>query len=89
MSAALFAKRPGLKYSTSAGWLQRYRRTKPQRRARQVRLLEAVVEKAQTCGGKSTSPLLVELPGGARLEIRETNQAVLAATLLRSLAKSC
>src|SRR5262245_48237277 len=46
VSAVRFAKLTGLKYSTLAGWLQRYRRTKPQARARQVRLLEAVVEQA-------------------------------------------
>lgn len=37
MSAARFAKQTGLKYSTLAGWLQRYRRPKPPGRARQVR----------------------------------------------------
>jgi transposase-like protein len=84
VSAAQFAKRTGLKYSTLAGWLQRYRRTKPQARARQVRLLEAVVEQAQP-----PMALVVELPGGARLEISNVDQAALAADLLRTLAKSC
>jgi transposase len=44
VSATRFAKRTGLKYSTLAGWLQRYRRTKPPGRAQPMRLLEAVVE---------------------------------------------
>src|SRR5215469_17567896 len=48
VSAAQFAKRTGLKYSTLAGWLQRCRRTKPLGRARAVRWLEAVVE--PNCG---------------------------------------
>jgi transposase-like protein len=84
VSAARFAKQTGLKYSTLAGWLQRYRRTKPQGRARQVRLLEAVVEQAQP-----PMALVVHLPGGARMEISNANQAALAADLLQALAKPC
>jgi transposase-like protein len=84
VSAARFAKLTGLKYSTLAGWLQRYRRAKPQGRARQVRLLEAVVEQAPP-----SMALVLHLPGGARLEIRDANQAVLAAALVRALASSC
>jgi transposase-like protein len=84
MSAARFAKQTGLKYSTLAGWLQRYRRAKPQGRARQVRLLEAMVEQAQP-----SIALWVHLPGGARMEISHTNQAALAAGLLQALAKAC
>lgn len=64
VSATEFAQRTGLKYSTLAGWLQRYRRTKPKRRSSPVRLLEAVVEPAQ-----SAMVLVVHLPGGGRLEI--------------------
>jgi transposase-like protein len=84
VSAARFAKQTGLKYSTLAGWLQRYRRTKPQGRARQVRLLEAMVEQAQP-----SIALLVHLPGGARMEISHSSQAALAADLLQALAKPC
>jgi transposase-like protein len=89
VSAAQFAQRTGLKYSTLAGWLQRYRRGKPQGHARQVRLLEAVVEPAQNRDGKSMPGLVVEFTGGARMEIRNPNQAALAADLLRALAKPC
>lgn len=85
VSAAQFAKRIGLKYSTLAGWLQRYRRTKPKGRARTVRLLEAVVEQ-NSC---DQLPLVLELPGGARVEIKDVRQAALAGALLRTLAKSC
>jgi transposase-like protein len=84
MSATRFAKQTGLKYSTLAGWLQRYRRAKPPGRARPVRLLEAMVEQAQP-----SIALLVHLPGGARMEISNTNQAALAADLLRALAQPC
>jgi transposase-like protein len=89
VSATQFAQRTGLKYSTLAGWLQRYRRTKTRRGARSVRLLEAVVEAAQPSGAKSPLALVLELPGGARVEIGSVKQAVLAAELLRALAKPC
>ena len=84
VSAARFAELTGLKYSTLAGWLQRYRRTKPPPRARQVRLLEAVAERAQPL-----MVLVLHLPGGARMEISNADQAALAAALVRALAPSC
>ena len=43
LSAAGFARRAGLKYSTFAFWVQRYRRTKRPARRLPLRLLEAVV----------------------------------------------
>jgi transposase-like protein len=89
ISAARFAKQTGLKYSTLAGWLQRYRRTKPQARARQVRLLEAVVEQAQGPGGQNPAVLVLQLPGGVRMEVADERQAALAAMLVRALARSC
>ena len=89
VSATQFAQRTGLKYSTLAGWLQRYRRTKTRPGARSVRLLEAVVEAAQPSNGKNPLALVLELPGGARVEIGDIQQAVLAAELLRALAKPC
>lgn len=84
VSATQFAKQTGLKYSTLAGWLQRYRRTKPPPRARPVRLLEAVVEQA-----RPSMALVLHLPGGARMEISDASQAALAAALLCALAPSC
>ncbi len=50
-----------------------------------VRWLEAVVKKAQGSGDKNALALVVELPGGAQLEIHDVRQAQLAAALLRSL----
>jgi transposase-like protein len=87
MPAAQFARRAGLKYSTLAGWLQRYRQTKSPGRERAVRLLEAVVE--QHGGGTQPALATLQFPGGARMEISNLQQAVLAADLLRALAKSC
>jgi transposase-like protein len=87
VSAAQFAQRTGLKYSTLAGWLQRYRRAKPRRRARTVRLLEALVGSAQGTGAGVS--LVLELPGGVRLEVADEKQAALAAMVVRALAKPC
>jgi transposase-like protein len=83
LSAVQFAQQTGLKYSTLAGWLQRYRRSAG--RTRSVRLLEAVVE--SNSGDKL--PLVLELPGGAKVEIKDAQQAALAGALLRTLAKPC
>ena len=85
VSGAQFARQTGLKYPTLAGWLVRYRRTKRQSSAPAMRLLEAVVEEA----GAPKKSLVLELPGGARMEIKDAGQATLAAALLRTLAKSC
>ena len=89
VSAARFAKQTGLKYSTLAGWLQRYRRAKPGGRARPVRLLEAVVEQVQKPGPQNQGVLVLQFPGGAHLEISDLKQAALAAVLVGELARSC
>ena len=84
ISAAQFARRIGVKYSTFAGWVQRYRRTKRPGAKPPVRLLEAVVASTPL-----SSPLQVQLPGGARLELREASQVPLVAALVRALEKPC
>ncbi len=84
MSAAQFARRTGLKYSTFAFWVQRYRRTNRPARKTPVRLLEAVLTPATPA-----TVLTVLLPGGARLEIREAGQVPLAAALVHALEKPC
>ena len=84
MSAPQFARRTGLKYSTFAAWVQRYRRPKRPGSKSAVRLLEAVVASAPL-----TFPLQVQLPGGARLELREASQVPLVAALVRALEKPC
>ena len=84
VSAAQFAKRTGVKYSTLAGWVLRYRRTKRPGLNSPVRLLEAVVAPAPV-----SLALQVQLPGGARLEIREASQVALVAALVRALEKPC
>jgi transposase-like protein len=86
VSAVQFARRAGLKYSTLAAWVLRERRSKTLQQAPSVRLLEAVVDPAQ---GETSSSLVLQLPGGARLEVNNAQQAALAAELVRFLAKPC
>ena len=81
---AEFARRTGLNYSTLAGWVQRYRASRPRKRAQPMRLLEAVVKESP-----GTFPLSVHLAGGVRLEIAQVEQVPLAAALLRALEKPC
>jgi transposase-like protein len=83
-SAAQFARRAGLKYSTFAAWVHRYGQRKRPASKSPVRLLEAVVASAPL-----TSALEVQLPGGARLEVREASQIPLVAALVRALEKPC
>jgi hypothetical protein len=84
MSATQFAQWTGLKYSTLAGWVQRYRRTKRPARRAPLRLLEAVLTPSPAAPG-----LTVLLPGGARLEVREAGQVPLVAALVHALEQSC
>jgi hypothetical protein len=84
-----FAELAGIKYQTFATWAQKRRRQRGAysavKRPKQLRWLEAVVEEK----GGDKSPLVLELPGGARVGINNVNEAALAAALLRALAKPC
>jgi transposase-like protein len=84
LSAAQFAQRTGLKYSTFAAWVHRYRRVKRPERKPAIRLLEAVIAPAAPAPG-----LQLHLPNGARLEISDASQIPLAAALVRALEKPC
>jgi hypothetical protein len=84
-----FATLVGVKYQTFATWAQKRRRARntypPVKRPKPLRWLEAVVEP----GGGNQSPLVLEMPGGAKVQINNVKEAVLAAALLRALAKPC
>ena len=71
-------------YDHANSWVRRYRCAERRGRVQPVRLLEAVVAPAGAPSG-----LLVQLPGGARLEIRQVGQVPLVAALVRALEKSC
>jgi transposase-like protein len=85
VSAAQFAKVTGLKYSTLAGWLQRYRRAKPKPAPRGLRLLEAVVEPGPGKERTSGNVLIVRLPGQVRVELSSLAQVPLVAELIKTL----
>ena len=83
-SAARFAQSVGLKYSTFVAWVARDRHPKRPASRPPLRFLEAVVS--------PTAPdttLLVQLPGGARVELRQESQVALVVALVRALEKSC
>jgi hypothetical protein len=83
-SAPRFARSLGLKYSTFAAWVARDRRAKRVPAAPPMRLLEAVMTPAPT-----DFPLLVQLPGGARVDLQSLNQIPLLIALMGALEKPC
>lgn len=94
LSGAKFAALTGIKYSTFASWLQKHRRGRGAARVAvksvdSIRWLEAVVEQAQNPGTQNPTGVVLELPGGARVQVGNVSQALLAAALVRALEKSC
>jgi hypothetical protein len=95
LSGVKFAELTGIKYQTLATWLKKRRRGRGEcvraRRSKRLRWLEAVAEPnlglASNSGDKS--PLMLELPGGAKVQITDAKQAALAAALLKALATPC
>lgn len=81
-----FAKRVGIKYSTLARWVQ-LNRPQPTVPKPPLQLLEAVVDSAPVDAGGTV--LVLQLPGGVRLEVANETQAALAASVVRALAKAC
>ena len=82
-----FARRTGLKYSTLANWVKRSRPVKGPGPRPRLRLLEAVIEPAPAVA--PASGLVLQLPGGVRVEVADEKQAALAAAIVRILAKPC
>jgi lambda repressor-like predicted transcriptional regulator len=87
MSATKFAAVAGIKYSTFAGWLQRYRRSKPRAASKGVRLVEAVIGAPPSQEPPSKSGLIMHLPGAVRLELSSAADVPLAAALIEALQK--
>jgi hypothetical protein len=96
LSGPKFAALAGIKYQTFAFWAQRRRKERAARgttkvdwaTANSVRWLEAVVAPAPPADQLRTTALILQLPGGARLEIGERQQALLAAAFVRALEQS-
>ena len=85
LSGPKFAAFCGVKYQTFASWLLRRKQQrnaaphpKPQRKAaNQVRWLEASVQPATAC----PQGLLLQLPGGVRVQVSNEHHIALAAAL--------
>ena len=85
MSAAKFAAATGIKYSTLAGWLQRYRRPKPRVAAKGVHWVEAVIGGQPGKESGSETGVILHLPGSVQLQLSSVAQIPLAVALLESL----
>ena len=85
MSAAKFAAVAGVKYSTFAGWVQRYRRARPKAALRRLHLLEAVVDPNHVRESASENVLQVHLPGQVRIEVSSLAQVPMVTALIRGL----
>ena len=90
MSGPKFAAFVGVKYQTFATWVQKRRRarattTTPANAAPPLRWMEAVLEQTPPPADPNQTPLVLHLPGGARVEITEVKQVALVAGLLRTL----
>jgi hypothetical protein len=88
LPATKFAEHIGVKYPTFASWVQKRRRRRGDGAARSrkepaaLKWVEATVDDAEVGTARA---LVVHLPGGARIEVADAAQAVLAAQLLRAL----
>jgi len=97
VSGAQFAKSIGVNYQTFAAWRQRRSRERVAEQgdsattampAGALQWVEAVVEQAGV-GSQELErggSIWIELPGGARVEMREASDAKLVAALLRAIA---
>lgn len=84
-----FAGYVGMKYQTLATWVQKRRREKKggvlvAKEAGAMHWVEAELGEGEETGVRK-SGLVVELPGGVRMEVGDERGAVLAAAVLRHL----
>jgi hypothetical protein len=95
LSGTKFAALAGVKYQTFAFWVQQRRRQQrgsapvAAKAVDSVRWLEAVVEGAKNPGGQNPAAIVLHLPGGARVEVADEKQALLAAVMILALAGPC
>ena len=87
MSATKFAAVAGIKYSTFAGWLQRYRRGKPRAASKGVRVVEAVLGAPPSKEPACKTGLIMHLPGALRVELSSASEVPLAVALVEALQK--
>jgi len=99
LKGAQFARTAGICYPTFAAWVQRRRHQRGgydgrlTAKAKQVppslRLIEALAGGADRHQTVYEVGLEIELPGGARLVLRNAQQAPLVAQLLKAITTSC
>lgn len=98
MSGRQFAAWAGIKHSTFTNWLVVRRKGQGQPSGTEakgkagVRWLEAVVAKpssGQESGRGKTAGIVLEKPGGIRIEISDARQVSVAVQLLRELKRPC
>jgi transposase len=99
ISGQRFAKWAGIKYPTWASWVQKRRKeagktpsSKTRPKKNKVHWLEAVVTKntpAQESATSKTVGIIVQGPGGVRIEVCDAKQVGLAVQLLRELKRGC
>lgn len=92
MSGQQFARHYGVKYSTFGSWLQKRRQetnayprelaAPPEALIRSLAEVEIIPEKSSPEVG-----LTIELPGGARLDLKDPQQVPLAAALINHLSR--
>lgn len=98
LSARKFAALVGVRYSTFAHWVQRFRQEGGEVAPAPavppvsptevpVRWMEAIIAGGAAMTAPEPRGLCVRLPGGAQLEIAEPAQVKLAVQLLRALAE--
>lgn len=95
LSGAQFARTVGVKYQTFAFWRQERQRTKPvaigessPKKAATVEWLETVISEAQASARPVEAALVVRLPSGAAIELKNASQVGAAAALLRAWEKT-
>jgi len=85
-----FAKLVGMKYSTLMAWVERKRRLRSGRAKEHKRPVFAEAVMASP-GAQSVADgaLVLRLPSGVTIEIKDRGQVSLAADLLKALHQSC
>jgi len=90
ISGPQFAAVVGVKYQTLAGWARK------RRQRGQAKVISPVPPvsaarwlEAEVAGTPASAPLILQLPCGARLEVADAKQAVLAARLVQALSQPC
>ena len=86
LSAAEFARHYGVKYQTFTGWLQRRKGAGPLAEGMPAVPLVEIALPGELRRSGAPTPVVVELGGGARVELRESGQVGLVAEVVRALA---